>query len=147
MGKGGPLYYAFLDYATNTTSGPYTYNYDNPQHREYTYPSYWASHWNGTLGRGLILNERGVQCLRSIDATRTRFSVTESAPGGAKQGSLEFEAVNCEGSQYTASAGRNYNYTWAMWMYGGGTQTNGYYEIRDNYYMFRESYAPKIILP
>jgi hypothetical protein len=146
MGNGGPVNYAFLDYTTNTTSGPYTYDYQ-AHHHEYTYPSYWAAHWNSQFGRGLVLNERSVQSLRSIDPSRTRFSVTDSAPGGANQGSIEFEAVNCAGNEYTAASGRNYNYTLAMWMYSGGTQTNGYYEIRDNYYMFREPYAPKIILP
>lgn len=142
MGNGGPTNYAFLNYTTNSVA-TYTYNYNNPQHREYTYPGYWAAHWNNQFGRGLILNEAGVQSLRSINASRTRFSVTESAPLGARQGSMEYEAVNCGGTAYTTYAGLNYNYIFAMWMYSGG----GYTEVNNYYYMFRESYAPKIILP
>jgi hypothetical protein len=142
MGNGGPTNYAFLNYTTGGVAGPYQYNYANPTHREYKYPGYWAAHWNSQFGRGLILNEAGVQCLRSIDPSRTRFSVTESAPGGARQGSIEYEAVNCKGSSYNPPAGLSYSYIFAMWMYGGG----GYTEVNNYYYMFLESYAPTIIL-
>lgn len=143
MGKGGPTQYAFLNYITGTVAGPYNYDYVNKKHREYKYPGYWGAHWNNQFGRGLILNEAGVQCLRSINAARTRFSITEAASRDAPQGSIEFEAVNCDGSSYTTSAGLRYSYIFAMWMYGGG----GYSEVNNYYYMFRESYAPTIILP
>lgn len=142
MGNGGPTNYAFLNYTTGNVAGPYQYDYGNPQHREYRYPGYWATHWNNQFGRGLILNNASVQNLRSINAIRTRFSVTERAPSGAQQGSIEFEAVNCQGDAYTTYAGLNYSYALAMWMYSGG----GYTEVNNYYYMFLESYAPIIRL-
>jgi len=141
MGNGGPTNYAFLNYTTGSV-GSYQYNYRDPQHREYKYPGYWAAHWNDQFGRGLILNDISVQNLRSINANRTRFSVTERAPSGANQGSLEFEAVNCGGDVYTTYAGLSYGYALAMWMYDGGS----YAEVNTYYYMFLETYAPKIWL-
>jgi len=144
MGKGGPKWYAFLN-NTGTVAGPYTYYYTG-QHREYKYPDYWGAHWNEQFGRGLIINNQGLQSLRSLDFSRTRFSETDAAPGGAQQGSIEFEAVNCAGSAYTVVAGTSYNYTWNMWMYSGGNSTTGYQEVADYHWMFIESYYPKIIV-
>ena len=95
----------------------------------------------------MIINDRGLTNLESLDADRTRFSITEAAPGGAKQGSIEFEAINCQGATYTVVENTSYSYTWAMWMYDGGNQNDGYAEIQDYYWMFLEPYAPKIISP
>ena len=142
MGNGGPTNYAFLNYTTGNVAGPYQYNYYNPDHREYKYPGYWAAHWNNEFGRGIIINTVSLQSLRSIDPSRTRFSVTERAPSGARQGSIELEAVNCSGNAYTTYAGLSYSYTLAMWMYDGGSYT----EVNNYYYMFLESYAPIIWL-
>ncbi|MEM1540585.1 MAG: hypothetical protein QXJ07_04300 [Candidatus Bathyarchaeia archaeon] len=142
MGNGGPTNYAFLNYTTGTVAGPYQYNYNNPQHREYRYPGYWAAHWNNQFGRGLIINDVGVQNLRNINAARTRFSVTERAPSGSRQGSIELEAINCDGGSYTTYAGLSYSYPLVMWMYNGGN----YAEVNNYYYMFLESYAPKIVV-
>jgi len=144
MGKGGPKWYTFLN-NTGTVAGPYTYYYTG-QHREYKYPDYWGAHWNEQFGRGLIINDQGLQSLRSLDFSRTRFSETDAAPGGAQQGSIEFEAINCADSAYTVAVDTRYNYTWNMWMYSGGNATNGYQEVADNYWMFIESYKPKIIV-
>lgn len=141
MGKGGPTHYAYLDSANNT-QGPYAYNYYNPRHREYESPGYWCGHWNNQFGRGLIINSEGLSSLYSFDPSRTRFSVTESAPGGAPQGSIELEAVNCQGSSCTVYAGTYYSYGLAMWMYDGG----GYGEINNYYWMFLEAYSPTIII-
>lgn len=142
MGKGEPKYYAFLNYTTGSVAGPYEYNYINRQHREYRYPGYWAAHWNEEFGRGVIFNEASVQSLRSINPSRTRFSVTEAASSGANQGSIEFEAINCGGSEYTTYTGLSYSYSLTMWMYSGGD----YAEVNNYYYMFLESYAPKIVV-
>jgi hypothetical protein len=144
MGKGGPKWYAFLN-NTGTVAGPYTYNYIG-RHREYKYPDYWGAHWNEQFGRGLIINTQGLQSLRSLDFSRTRFSETDAAPGGAPQGSMEFEAINCIGPAYTVFAGTSYNYTWNMWMYAGGDAVSGYQEVADYYWMFVESYQPEIIV-
>jgi hypothetical protein len=144
MGKGGPEWYAFLN-NTGTVAGPYTYYY-TWQHREYKYPDYWGAHWNEQFGRGLIINTQGLQSLRSLDFSRTRFSETDAAPGGAPQGSMEFEAINCADSAYTVTAGTSYNYTWNMWMYAGGDATSGHQEVADYYWMFIEAYKPKIIV-
>ena len=141
MGKGGPTHYAYLDSANNT-QGPYLYNYDDPEHREYESPGYWCGHWNNQFGRGLIINSEGLSSLYSFNPSRTRFSVTESAPGGAPQGSIELEAVNCQGSNCTVYAGTYYSYGLAMWMYDGG----GYGEINNYYWMFLEAYSPTIII-
>lgn len=144
MGKGGPKWYAFLN-NTGEVVGPYTYYY-SWQHREYKYPDYWVAHWNEQFGRGLIINTQGLQSLRSLEFSRTRFSETDAAPGGAPQGSIEFEAINCAGSAYTVAAGTSYNYTFNMWMYAGGNALSGYEEVEDYYWMFIESYKPKIIV-
>lgn len=162
MGGGGPTHYAYLDY-DDDIQGPIAYVYQPPserQHREYGAgtpqpqyddPGHWAAQWNDQFGRGIIIDNEGLTCLRSLDAARTRFSVTESAPGGGDQGSMEYEAVNCGRIHdppvpyplYTASAGTRYNYLWAMWMYGGG-DLDGYQEVDDYYVMFLELYAPTI---
>jgi hypothetical protein len=144
MGKGGPKWYAFLN-NTGTVAGPYTYSY-SWEHREHKYPDHWGAHWNEQFGRGLVINTRGLQSFRSLDFSRTRFSETDAAPGGAPQGSIEFEAINCAGSAYTINAGTSYNYTWNMWMYAGGDATSGYQEVADYHWMFVESYQPKIIV-
>jgi len=142
MGGGGPIHYAYLDYG-DSIQGPYDYDYVDKQHREYNDPGHWAAQWNDEFGRGIVIDDEGLWCLRSLDATRTRFSVTESAPGGAPQGSMEYESVNCKDSSYTMAPGTNYNYLWAMWMYGGG-DLDGYQEVDDYYVMFLELYAPTI---
>jgi hypothetical protein len=147
MGKGEPTTFGYLRY--NGTVYSLNYDWASPLHEENEnhgsgqpmIPGYWGAHWNNQFGRGIILNEAGLQSLRSVlDPSRTRFSITEAAPDGAKQGSIEFEAVNCEGSSYNPPAGLNYYYTIAMWMYGGGS----YAEINNYYYMFLETYAPII---
>ena len=89
-----------------------------------------------------MINSEGLSSLYSFDPSRTRFSVTESAPGGAPQGSIELEAVNCQGSICTVYAGTYYSYGLAMWMYDGG----GYGEIDNYYWMFLEAYSPTIII-
>ena len=144
MGGGGPTYHAYLDYYDNI-QGPYEYDYSPsaPSHKEYEYPGHWAAQWNNQFGRGIIIDDEGLWCLRSLNASRTRFSYTRSAPDGANQGSMEYEAVNCRGSEYTMAPGTNYNYLWAMWMYNGG----GYEEVDDYYVMFLELYAPTIEYP
>ncbi|RLI46719.1 hypothetical protein DRO69_02450 [Candidatus Bathyarchaeota archaeon] len=148
MGKGEPKWFAYLN---NQTGQVYNDAYDylpwwqDPTHEEYEYPGYWGAHWNEQIGRGLIINVKGLVNLKSLDANRTRFSITEAAPGGVKQGSIEFEAVNCQGTSYTIVENTNYNYTWAMWMYDGGSQVDGFEEVQDYYWMFLEPYAPEII--
>ena len=141
MGKGGPTHYAYLNF-TSDVKGPYVYNYYSPRHREYEAPGYWCGHWNNQFGRGLIINNEGLSNLYAFDPDRTRFSVTESAPGGAPQGSIELEAVNCRGGRYTVYAGTYYSYGLTMWMYDGG----GYDEINNYYWMFLEEYSPTIII-
>jgi hypothetical protein len=149
MGKGEPKWFAYLN---NQTGQVYNDEYDylpwwqDPTHEEYEYPGYWGAHWNEQFGRGLIINLEGLANLRSFDANRTRFSITEAAPGGANQGSIEFEAVSCTGDAYTAVAGTSYSYVWAMWIYDGGNQTEGYKEMDYYHWMFLEPYAPKIVV-
>ncbi len=142
MGGGGPTQYAYLDY-NGSVRGPYTYNYARPRHREYMDPGHWAAQWNTHFGRGIIIDEEGLNGLRSMAAGRTRFAVTESAPGGLPQGSMEYEAVNCRGPPYTVLMRTSYECLWAMWMYDGA----GYQEVDDYYYMFLESYEPTVDYP
>ena len=154
-GKGETDLYAYLNNETGGVSGPYAYDYSwgAPNHIEYNDPGYWASHWNDEMGRGLIFNVEGLNSLYSLNENRTCFSVTHWAPEGwfgYRQGSIEYEAIQCdydEGSprQVTVTAGTNYSYIPAMWMYGGGLQ-NGYQEVDDYHYMFLEPYTPKIVL-
>ena len=147
MGKGEPKWFAYLNETGQVYNDEYDYLpwWQDPTHEEYEYPKYWGAHWNEQIGRGLILNDRGLANLESLDASRTRFSITEAAPGGAKQGSIEFEAINCQGATYTVVEDTSYDYTWTMWMYDGGNENDGYVEIQDYYWMFLEPYAPKIV--
>ena len=154
-GKGETDWYAYLNNDTGGVSGPYAYDYSwgAPNHIEYDAPGYWASHWNDNMGRGLIFNFDGHSSLYSLDEDRTGFTVTHWAPEGwfgYRQGSIEFEAIQCdygEGSpqQVTVTAGTSYGYIPAMWMYGGGTQTDGYKEVDYNHYMFLEPYSPELV--
>lgn len=155
-GKGETVYYAYLDNQTGEVAGPYTYDYSwgAPNHIEYDYPGYWATHWNDQMGRGLIFNVDGLNNLYGLNESRTCFSVTHWAPDlfflRYKQGSIEYEAIQCdydEGNpeEYTVVTGTNYSYISTMWMYGGGG-ADGYQEVDDYHYMFLESYSPKIII-
>ena len=150
-GKGETDWYAYLNNQTGNVSGPYTYDYGSwTIHIEYDDPGYWAAHWNDEgLGRGLIFNVEGLNSLYSFDEDRTSLSVTTQAPRGFPQGSIEFEAIRCEypnPEDYTVTAGTSYSYIPTTWMYGGGSQTDGYKEVADYYYVFLETYAPKLIL-
>ena len=150
-GKGKTKWYAYLNNQTDDVSGPYTYDYSSwTIHIEYDDPGYWAAHWNDEgLGRGLIFNVEGLNSLYSFDEDRTSFSVTTQAPRGFEQGSIEFEAIRCEypnPEDYTVTANTTYSYIPSTWMYGGGSQTDGYKEVADYYYMFLETHAPKLIL-
>jgi len=70
MGKGAPKWFAYLN---NQTGQVYNDEYDylpwwwDPTHEEYEYPGHWGAHWNEQIGRGLIINVKGLVNLRSLD--------------------------------------------------------------------------------
>lgn len=152
MGKGEPEYFAYLRYEDGAYASDY--DYASPTYEEDEdhgsgppmIPGHWGAHWSESFGRGLMINEEGLQCLRSFDASRTRFSITEAAPGGARQGSIEFQALNFPDGPDTIDAGTSYSYILAMWMYDGGTGLNGYSEVQNYHWMFLEGYSPKITI-
>jgi len=146
MGKGEPEWFAYLN---QTEPFSDEYDWQDPTHEEYKYPGYWAAHWNENFGRGLIINQEGLESLQSlVNLTRTRFSITEAmSGGGGRQGSIELEAVNCRGNEYRVPAGTYYAYNLVMWMYDGGEGSNGYEEVNDYYWMFLEDYYPTIVIP
>ena len=147
MGGGKPKNFAYQRYE----GGIYVsdYDYSDPSYEENEnhgsgqpmIPGYWIAHWNETVGRAIIINQKGLQCLRSFNPNRTRFSITEFSIKGF-QGSLELQALNYPNGPDTINAGTSYSYTLAMWIYDGG----GYEEINNYYVMFLEDYSPKIVV-
>ncbi|MEM0376782.1 MAG: hypothetical protein QXI90_03295 [Thermofilum sp.] len=101
MGRGIADYFLYLtagltaigsqQRANWTYQSPFPFR-DTPSVECYSDPGIMITHWDlGTQrGRAVILNLAGVNLLRNIGGTNARFCVTKSAPGGQRQGSVEY---------------------------------------------------------
>ena len=106
MGRGIADWFAYinLDYKTGDTPFPWGYD-DDQEDWEYDLncvsgvnyeprPSFLVAHWCADVGRAVVLNQRGLHAFYSVGVEEA-FAVSMYAPGGLKQGSIEYVVWPC----------------------------------------------------
>ncbi|AKG38776.1 hypothetical protein MA03_05135 [Infirmifilum uzonense] len=134
-----------------TYNSPFPWRSDPPVEC-YPDPGIMLAHWSwsGDLGRALILNWNGVQKLYSVGGSDARFCTTKYAPGGTKQGSIEyvFWPSDVERTVNKGTLVAFWNVIFDFRSSGPGFGTYPGSDAWKNAYiyasMFLENYAPKV---
>uniref|UniRef100_A0A7C4F974 Uncharacterized protein n=1 Tax=Thermofilum pendens TaxID=2269 RepID=A0A7C4F974_THEPE len=161
MGRGVADWFLYLTAGLQAISGVtrrnWTYNSpflwrETPSVECYPDPGIMLTHWSSSsgIGRALVLNRAGVNVLRSIGGTYARFCTTKFAPGGARQGSIEYVFWTHDSSR-TISQGTVLSFWAVIFDYGSsgpGFLSLGSSDMWKNAYiyapMFLEDYAPRV---
>lgn len=152
MGGGRPAYYMYLK--AQEAAGRWwrrrtyynvskEYSYASLwSHAEYTYPSFFCTHWGNGIGRAVFLSRSAVDALYDVGG-RPRFAVTKWAPGGLPQHSLEYEFYPVDRA-ITVRRGTAYSYWFVIYMYSAEDRQGEWRRAYIYAPMFLEDYAPSI---
>ncbi len=141
MGGGRPTYYMYLK---AVEGGHYNVSkeYEYSHWWEYEYPNFFCTHWGSGIGRAVFLSESAVNALYDVGGD-PRFAVTEQAPGGLPQHSLEYEFAPLD-ECVTVYAGTTYSYWFVIYMYEAADDWGEWKKAYIYSVMFLEQYAPSI---
>ena len=165
MGRGVADWFLYLTAGLQaiggTTRRNWTYNSpfewrSTPSVECFPDPGIMLTHWTSSgegVGRAIILNRAGVNTLSSVGGSYARFCTTKFAPGGARQGSIEYAFWPYEVS-LTVNQGTMLSFWTVILDYrasGPGFLSRGSSDMWQNAYiyapMFLEDYAPKVAKP
>ena len=164
MGRGVADWFLYLTAGLQAVGGVtrrnWTYNSpfqwrETPSVECFSDPGIMLTHWSSSsgIGRALVLNWAGVNALRSIGGTYARFCTTKYAPGGTRQGSVEYVFWTYD-DERTISQGTRLSFWTVIFDYRGsgpGFLSLGSSDMWKNAYiyapMFLEGYAPRVVKP
>jgi len=162
MGKGIADYFLYLTAGRQPIGGVtranWTYNSpfewrETPSVECYADPGFMITHWSASrnIGRAIILSESGVSVLHSAGGSDSRFCTTKYAPGGARQGSVEYAFWDYTRTK-AVSSGQIVRFWAVIFDYkisGPGFNSESATTMWRNAYiyapMFLERYAPRVV--
>ncbi|UNQ72939.1 hypothetical protein [Infirmifilum sp. NZ] len=162
MGAGQADRFVYLNWSqtssriNSTSSTPFAWGTDQDGRSDSVYhlsnPGFLLAMWGSGFGRALYLNIKGLQTFYAVGRNEM-FACTMTAPGGAKQGSLEYVLWPYYNS-YTVNSGTRLNFTTVIFDFrlsgtgwisctGDSCWKNAYIYAP----MFLEKYAPSVAPP
>lgn len=164
MGKGIADYFLYLTAGKQaiegTTRANWTYKSpfefrESPSVECFRDPGSMITHWSSArnIGRAVILNQMGVDILHNVGSSSARFCVTKHAPGGVRQGSIEYVFWDYSTTR-TVSHGQFVSFWSVIFDYklsGPGFNSESSTSMWRNAYiympMFLERYTPVVKAP
>ncbi|MEM2187464.1 MAG: hypothetical protein QXT37_10840, partial [Thermofilaceae archaeon] len=156
MGGGIADYFLYLTRVVPPKQHPTAIAFEwrpSPEVECYGNPGFMITHWSATrnIGRAIILSESGVSVLHSVGGSDSRFCTTKYAPGGARQGSVEYVFWDYTRTK-AVSSGQIVRFWAVIFDYkisGPGFNSESATTMWRNAYiyapMFLERYAPRVV--